>query len=307
MAKLVPSGVYAPLPAFFNDKDELDLDAYVKHALYVAKPGVIPVVSATMGEAAHLDRQERIQLIQAMRSAFDENDLRQTPIVAGVGAPSTRETIALAKDAATAGAGFALVIAPGYFAGALKANPNSIKKFFTDVASESPIPVIIYNFPLIAGGIDLSSTDVVDIARAAPNVRGIMLSCGNVGKVSRITSQLGDSFTTLAGFIDFLLPSISVGSSGAISPLPNLAPELAMQLWRSTQTLDSAQGWEKARLLQEKASLAEEVLFSASVVGLKYLLNQKFGYPVTPRLPLLPLSGDVAARLSTSQHLKNLK
>lgn len=49
-------------------------------------------------------------------------------------------------------------------------------------------------------------------------------SCGNVGKVSRITSLLDGSFKTIAGFIDFLLPSISVGSAGAISPLPNLAP-----------------------------------------------------------------------------------
>lgn len=49
-------------------------------------------------------------------------------------------------------------------------------------------------------------------------------SCGNVGKTSRITSLLDESFKTLAGFIDFLLPAISVGATGAISPLPNIAP-----------------------------------------------------------------------------------
>jgi hypothetical protein len=35
---------------------------------------------------------------------------------------------------------------------------------------------IIYNYPAVSGGIDLSSDDVVDIANAAPNVCGIMLS-----------------------------------------------------------------------------------------------------------------------------------
>jgi hypothetical protein len=35
---------------------------------------------------------------------------------------------------------------------------------------------IIYNFPAVSGGIDLSSDDVVDIANAAPNICGIMLS-----------------------------------------------------------------------------------------------------------------------------------
>ncbi|KAH7007575.1 hypothetical protein EDB80DRAFT_752134 [Ilyonectria destructans] len=296
MAKPLPPGVYAPLPAFFNDKDELD----------VAKPGVIPVVSATMGEAAHLDRQERVQLIRALRSALDENDLHRTPIVAGVGATSTRETISLAKDAAAAGAEFVLVIAPSYFASALKANPTAIKTFFIDVASESPVPVVIYNFPLVAGGIDLTSNDIVDIVRAAPNLRGVMLSCGNVGKVSRITSLVDESFKTIAGFIDFLLPSISVGSAGAISPLPNIVPDFAMELWRSTQNLDSPADWAKARRLQERASLAEAELASGGVAGLKYLLSQQFGYPATPRLPLQPLSEDAAARLSNSKYLKGL-
>jgi 4-hydroxy-2-oxoglutarate aldolase len=31
-------------------------------------------------------------------------------------------------------------------------------------------------------------------------------------------------FRAIDGFIDFLLPSVSVGSSGAISGLPNIAP-----------------------------------------------------------------------------------
>lgn len=48
--------------------------------------------------------------------------------------------------------------------------------------------------------------------------------CGNIGKVSRITCLVDGSFKTLAGFIDFLLPAISVGSAGAISPIPNIAP-----------------------------------------------------------------------------------
>ncbi|SPJ93215.1 uncharacterized protein FTOL_13821 [Fusarium torulosum] len=195
-----------------------------------------------MGEAAHLDRQERIQLIRTLRSALDENGLHRTPIVAGVGATSTRETISLAKDAAAAGAEFVLVIAPSYYASALKANPIATKTFFIDVALKSPLPMyvwdgkgrsanknagqirVIYNFALVAGGIDLTSDDIVGIARTAPNICGIMLSCGNVGKVSRVTSLLDESFKTIAGFIDFLLPSISVGSAGAISPLPNIVP-----------------------------------------------------------------------------------
>lgn len=78
-----------------------------------------------------------------MRSALDENGLHQTPIVAGVGATSTRETISLAKDAEAAGAEFVLVIAASYYASALKASPTAIKSFFIDVASKSPVPMYV--------------------------------------------------------------------------------------------------------------------------------------------------------------------
>lgn len=61
--------------------------------------------------------------------------------MAGIGATSTRESIQLAKEAAAAGADFAIAIPPGYYAGALKADVTAIKNFFVDIAEASPIPV----------------------------------------------------------------------------------------------------------------------------------------------------------------------
>lgn len=62
-------------------------------------------------------------------------------------------------------------------------------------------------------------------------------SCANVGKLTRIVGQVSTAefqtqyprssatpFRAIDGFIDFLLPSISVGAAGAISGLPNIAP-----------------------------------------------------------------------------------
>lgn len=67
------------------------------------------------------------------------------PIVAGVGAASTRESIELAHEAAQAGADFVMVIPPGYYAGALLSNPSSIKQFFIDIAAASPVPVSAFS------------------------------------------------------------------------------------------------------------------------------------------------------------------
>jgi len=85
---------------------------------------------------------ERTSLIVAGRAALDEINLNTVPIVAGIGAASTRESIQLAKDAAAAGADFAIAIPPGYYAGPLIAeNMVALRTYFLDIAEASPIPV----------------------------------------------------------------------------------------------------------------------------------------------------------------------
>ncbi len=82
-----------------------------------------------------------MQLIQAAREALNEVGLLEMPVVAGVGAASTRETIKLSRDAAAAGADFVMVIPPGYYASTLQSDPRSLKNFFVLVADASPVPV----------------------------------------------------------------------------------------------------------------------------------------------------------------------
>jgi 4-hydroxy-2-oxoglutarate aldolase len=96
-----------------------------------------------MGEATHLSRAERIELIQAARKALDNAGCFHTPIIVGTGAGSTRETVELTNEAAAAGADYALVIASGYFAGAL--TKEALKSHWVEVSQKSSIPVMIYN------------------------------------------------------------------------------------------------------------------------------------------------------------------
>jgi 4-hydroxy-2-oxoglutarate aldolase len=98
-----------------------------------------------MGEGVHLTHSERKLLIQSARKALDSIGLNHIPIVAGTGTGSTRETIELCKEAAEAGADYAIVITSGYFAGVLANNRKAVKAFFKEVAEKSPIPVMIYN------------------------------------------------------------------------------------------------------------------------------------------------------------------
>ncbi|KAL2833861.1 putative dihydrodipicolinate synthase [Aspergillus cavernicola] len=309
----LPTGIYTPLPCFFKGNEDLDLDAFKKHVKFVAGAGTVPVVAGTMGEATH---EEKTELVKAARSALDEIQLHDVPVVAGAGAPSTRESIALCKAAAAAGADYVMVIPPGYYSGALLSDTKSIRNFFVDIAEASPVPVIIYNFPGVSGGIDMDSDLIIDIVKGSKNVCGVKLTCANVGKLTRITAavqtaefqtqyprQFDFPFRVIDGFIDFLLPSTSVGAAGAISGLPNITPKACVKLWGLCQSPETQS---EAQQLQNVISLADGIALKIGIAGMKKILSREFGYGERPRLPLLPMSDAAVAQVLENGYWKAL-
>lgn len=102
-----------------------------------------PVISGTNGEACHLDAEERVAIISASRAALDKAGLEATPLLVGTGGNSARETIKLSREAKAAGADFAIVITPGYFAFVMGKDRKAIADFFIEVADNSPLPIMI--------------------------------------------------------------------------------------------------------------------------------------------------------------------
>src|SRR5579872_3133325 len=108
------SGIYPPLPTFFTANDELDLRTLREHIRRIAESGIAGyVVMGTNGEAVHLSNEERVRVIETTRATSGEQAL----ILAGCGEQSTRASIVLCRQAARAGASFALILPPFYFKG----------------------------------------------------------------------------------------------------------------------------------------------------------------------------------------------
>ncbi|GAA5923180.1 hypothetical protein JCM1841_005918 [Sporobolomyces salmonicolor] len=297
--KHVPHGVYAPLATFYksNKEQDLDLETFKKHVQYVAGAGVGVVALGSTGEAVQLQHAERNQVVEAARSALDADPkLAKIPLIVGTGASSTRETIELSKEAAERGADFCMVITPGYYAGAF--SKEALKTYFLDVAEASPIPVIIYNcklpiHPGVTGGIDLDSDTITEIANASDNIAGIKLTCGSVGKLTRVTT-LRDDFAVLGGFVDFLGPSMLANAAGGITGTANIAPKACLRLY--TVTLSGLKGSQsdlaEAIKLQSIVSRADWALQKVGIAGTKYALEQLKGYGGEPRRPMLEFKGD---------------
>ncbi|GAA6043980.1 hypothetical protein JCM8097_003419 [Rhodosporidiobolus ruineniae] len=291
----LPHGVYAPLIAPFKDNKEqdLDLDAFKQHVSFVAGAGVGIVALGSMGEAVHLTHPERTSVIRAARAALDADPaLASVPLIAGTGASSTRETIELTKEAADAGADFAMVIAPGYFSAAL--GSKALKAFFVEVAEASPIPIVLYNYPGVTGGIDMNSDLITEIAAASTNIVGVKLTCGSVGKLTRLTTLRAD-FAVLGGFVDFLAPSLLAGAAGGITGTANVAPKACLKLYTSTLSSlssPSPSALAAVQSLQLLVSRADWALQKAGISGTKWVLEKTRGYGGVPRRPVLPFEGD---------------
>ncbi|KAF5687823.1 dihydrodipicolinate synthetase [Fusarium denticulatum] len=225
-AKPLPKGVYTPVVTLYKADDptqQVDHEAMHTQCQALIKAGMHGLVYlGTNGELILLSREERKAIIKtAVQAAFAAGG-PDYPIVAGISAQSTQETIQNAKDAAEAGAGFGLLLPPNYWPKALPS--QAIVSYFTEVAAASPIPIVVYNFPAVTSGIDLDSDQLATLA-SEPNIVAVKLTCGNVGKLARLTSLFShEQFGVYGGSSDYLLPALHSGGSGCVTGMGNIFP-----------------------------------------------------------------------------------
>jgi 4-hydroxy-2-oxoglutarate aldolase len=282
-SQMLRDGIYPPLPTFFDQQDELDLVTLRRHMQRLAETGIAGyVIMGTNGEAVHLTKEERTQVVETARAAAGEHAL----ILAGCGEQSTRATIANCQQAAHAGANVALVLPPFYFKGRM--DSRALITHYRIVADSSPLPVVIYNMPASTGGLDLDAATICTLAEH-PNIIGVKDSAGNMVKLAQIYSATPSRFRVFAGSAGYLLPALTVGAVGAVAALANVFPHEVCRV----QELFNAGQLQEARLLQARLAPANTaVTVTYSVPGLKAALELTVGYGGRPRPPLLPLTGE---------------
>lgn len=144
-----PNGVFVPVPTFFKPASEstslqaaVDVETQVAHSVFLAKNGVRGLVLlGSTGEAIHMSRQERFDLVSGVRKGLNDAGFADYPIMAGTLINSVDETLDWLEDFKKAGAQWGLVLAPGYFGAA--ASQEGIREWYQVVADKSPLPVLM--------------------------------------------------------------------------------------------------------------------------------------------------------------------
>jgi 4-hydroxy-2-oxoglutarate aldolase len=244
------------------------------------------LVSGSTGEAPLLDPVEQGHLVGLAREQLRDGKW----LIAGTGAESTRQTIALSKSAAAAGADAVLVRPPSYFSAA--ATPEALAIHFRAVADASPVPVLIYNIPKYTH-LSLAPALLQQLT-SHERIIGVKDSSGDPKNLAAYRAAV-PQWSVLAGSASLLFTALELGCQGGVVGVACYAPSLCVQLVREFEQGHRA----AAGQLQERiAPLDKEIVGKLGPAGVKAAMDAVglYGGPVRP--PLAPLSTADRERVS---------
>ena len=134
---------------------------------------------------------------------------------------------------------------------------------------------MVYNFPVVTAGQNLDSDIIAELAKH-PNIVGTKLSCGDIGKIHRLTSAYpSNQFAVYAGRSDVFVQGLISNSAGLIGALVNLLPKLHRHVYELYQKGDVT----KAMELQSKLGQADWAAQRSGGIGaLKAIILKQYGY-----------------------------
>lgn len=283
------SGIFAPVVTPFKN-DELSLDDLRFNLKKLARTPLTGYLAlGSNGEFKSLTASEEMQVLEVF--AKEKAD---KIIMVGTGCESTRETIAKSKAVAAMGFDFVSVLTPHYFG--KRMDGPTLKGYYERIADSSPIPVLLYNAPGFAGGVQIPANVVVELSNH-PNIAG-MKDSSSTGP-AKFLSLCGDndSFSILAGSANFLYPSLHLGSPGGIVSLANALPEPCAAMYG----LFLEGKFDEARDLHFRlARLNDAISGSYGVAGVKAAMDICGYRGGEPRHPLIPVDGSARDKIRST-------
>ncbi|WP_126661580.1 dihydrodipicolinate synthase family protein [Haloterrigena salifodinae] len=231
-------GVVPPTITAFHEDESVDYETTAEHARFVVDRdvhGVFPL--GTNGEFPLLTGEERQGVVEAV---VDEVG-GEVPVIAGVGAPSTYETITHAEHAESVGADGIVVVTPYYY----PVDHEAALTHYRRVAEAVSLPVYVYHIPSKTG--NELALETLDELAEIDNLAGVKDSSKNVPWLAQAIDAHPD-LTFLAGSDSLLFTGLEIGCSGLVSAVANVFPELVVDVYEAYDDGDE----ERARELQSR-------------------------------------------------------
>lgn len=183
-----------------------------------------------------------------------------------------------------------LLVSPYYN----KATQKGLIAHFTAIADSVKVPVILYN---IQGrtGVNIAPETIVYLFNNVENIVAVKEASGNISQVAKIMQLTDGKIDLYSGNDDQVVPILSLGGSGVISVLSNVAPRETHDMVQKFLDGDVA----GSREIQLRALPLIDALFcEVNPIPVKAALNL-MGKEVGPlRLPLTEMEPQNQERLA---------
>ncbi len=271
-------GIFSAMITPFDANENIDERAFEVLLNWVIDKGVngVFVVSST-GESWALSFEEKTRLFRLTVAVVH----KRVPVIAGVGAASTREAIRLAEAAAAAGAEYLCAAPPSF----VRPTQDELFAHYSALAQATPLPLLLYNIPMLAGNV-IGTPVVRKLAERFPTVAGIKDSSGDLTLLNNLLVQRRGDFSVFTGIDTLLLPGLLAGGQGAILGSANVCPELALEIVR----LFDAGRLAEARAVQNRLTRFWLAMGLGSFPAPVKAAMELRGLPAgVPRQPIAPL------------------
>jgi dihydrodipicolinate synthase/N-acetylneuraminate lyase len=257
-----------------EDGTKLDEPAFGPYVDFLVAGGLDGLLAlGTTGEGILLSVDERKQAARLFLGAAGG----RLQVAVHCGAQTTADTVALAADAAEAGAAAVAAIGPPYYA----FDEAALVRHFAAAAEAcSPLPFYLYEFRARTG-YSIPLTAIEQLRERTPNLAGLKVSDA---PFEALEPYLLEGLDVFVGAESLVLAGLERGAAGAVSGLAAAYPDLIVRLVR-----------ERAGEVGETRAALERFPFQAAV---KHVLGRR-GVPVRAdvRAPLRVLTGAERAEL----------
>lgn len=196
------------------------------------------VAVGTTGEAATLTEDEHIEVVAHTVKVVNH----RIPVIAGTGSNCTATAIDLSQRAEKAGADGLLLVTPYYN----KATQKGLYTHYKAIADAVSIPCILYNVPGRTG-MKIEPKTMADLYHNVKNIVGVKEATGDVGGTAELMRLVDEDFLLYSGEDGIIVPLLSIGGSGVISVLSNVAPRETAEICKKWFAGDVKGAWEEQK------------------------------------------------------------
>ncbi|MEO0528760.1 MAG: dihydrodipicolinate synthase family protein, partial [Bacteroidota bacterium] len=283
--KVVWNGVMPAVTTKFTIDDTLDLGMFelnIKAQIDAGVHGII--LGGTLGEASTLSEEEKKILIKETARIVKD----KIPVIINIAEQTTKGAIEAARKAELYGASGLMMLPPMRY----KANDFETVTYFSEVAKNTALPIMVYNNP-VDYGINVS-LDMIQELLKYDNIQAVKESTRDISNITRIKNRFGSRLKVLCGVDTLALESLFMGADGWVAGLVCAFPSETVAIYELARTgrikeaLDIYRWFLPLLELDIDPQLVQNIKLAevATGLGTEYV-----------RPPRLPLQGEVREKV----------